>query len=123
MDVPADLPLVDADYTLTELVVTNLLENAARHAPPGSTVWVAASARRSFVQLRVADEGTGVPAWEANRVFEPFYRGAGSRSSGVGLAICRAVVEAHGGKTTVGPRPGGGATFALTLPVRAAGGP
>jgi two-component system sensor histidine kinase KdpD len=118
VEIPADLPLVDGDYTQIDQLVTNLLENAARYAPPGSLVRVGASEREAFVELRVADEGIGVPDWERRRIFEPFRTGEGSRSSGVGLAICRAIVEAHGGTIDVDRTPGGGATFIVTLPVR-----
>lgn len=116
-EVPPDLPLVDGDYSQLGQVVTNLLENAARHAPPGSTVRVGARSFGSRVEVRVADEGIGVPDYQAAALFEPFRRGEGSASSGVGLAICKAVVEAHGGTIGVERTPGGGATFAFTLPV------
>ena len=120
VEMPPDLPLVDGDYTQLELVLTNILENAGRYAPPGSTVRIAARPKGDLVQVRIADEGFGVPDWERDRIFEPFRRGEGSRSSGVGLAICRAVVEAHGGTIGVERTPGGGATFVFTLPVRRA---
>ncbi len=118
-----DLPLVDGDYTQLEQVVTNLLENASRHAPPGSIVRIggrslATTDGGAQVEIWVADEGIGVPEWERLRVFEPFRRGEGSRSSGVGLAICKAVIEAHGGRIRADRTPGGGATFAFTLPAR-----
>src|SRR5436305_1843556 len=118
VDIPADLPLVDGDYTQLDQVVTNLVENAARHAPPASLVRISAEERNGAVELRVADEGIGVPDWERKRIFEPFRKGEGSRSSGVGLAICKAIVEAHGGTIEVDRTPGGGATFIFTLPVR-----
>jgi two-component system sensor histidine kinase KdpD len=120
VDLPADLPLVDGDYTQLEQVVTNLLENASRHAPPGSIVRIGGRrlASGGQVELWVADEGIGIPEYERQRVFEAFRRGEGSRSSGVGLAICKAVVEAHGGSIRVDRTPGGGATVAFTLPVR-----
>jgi two-component system sensor histidine kinase KdpD len=124
VDIPEDLPLVDGDYTQLEQVVTNLLENAARHAPATSTVTVSAHADphdAGFVALVVQDEGIGIPNHERQRVFEPFRRGEGSRSSGIGLAICKAVVDAHGGRIGVDRTPGGGATFTLTLPVRPPG--
>ena len=125
---PPDLPLVDGDYTQLEQVVTNLLENAGRHAPPGSIVRIGGrrlaaagdGAGPGLVEVWIADEGIGVPEWERERVFEPFRRGEGSRSSGVGLAICKAVVGAHGGRIRVDRTPGGGATFAFTLPARRA---
>jgi two-component system, OmpR family, sensor histidine kinase KdpD len=120
VDLPPDLPLVDGDYSQLDQVVTNLLENAARYAPPGSTVRIEGSRRGDLVEVRVVDEGIGVPAHERQRIFEAFRRGEGSRSSGVGLAICKAIVEAHGGTIAVDLTPGGGATFAFTLPVRVA---
>jgi two-component system sensor histidine kinase KdpD len=120
VDVPADLPLVDADYVLLDQVVTNLLENAARHAPQKSTVRVAARATDDQVVVSVSDEGPGVLRSQAERIFEPLQRGEGSRSSGVGLAICRAIVEAHGGTIAVSPSPAGGARFTFTLPVHRA---
>jgi two-component system sensor histidine kinase KdpD len=118
VDIPPDLPLVDGDYTQLDQVVTNLVENAARHAPPASLVRISAEERNGMVELRVADEGIGVPEWERRRIFEPFRKGEGSRSSGVGLAICKAIVEAHGGTIEVDRTPGGGATFVVTLPMR-----
>jgi K+-sensing histidine kinase KdpD len=120
VDIPPDLPLVDGDYTQLEQLLTNLLENAARYAPPGSTVRIEARARRGMVEMSVADEGIGIPDFERARAFEPFRRGEGSRSSGVGLAICKATVEAHGGTIAVHRTAGGGATFVFTLPIRAA---
>jgi two-component system sensor histidine kinase KdpD len=118
VEVPPDLPLVDGDYTQLDQVVTNLMENAARHAPQASIVRVTAEERNGAVELRVADEGIGVPDWERLRIFEPFRKGEGSRSSGVGLAICKAIVEAHGGTIDVERTAGGGATFVVSLPVR-----
>jgi two-component system sensor histidine kinase KdpD len=111
-------PLVDGDYSQLDQLVTNLLENAARHAPEGSTLRIDARPRNGMIEVRVSDEGIGVPDWQRERLFEPFRRGEGSSSSGVGLAICKAIVEAHGGRIWVERTPGGGATFAFTLPVR-----
>ncbi len=120
VDLAPDLPLVDGDYSQLDQVVTNLLENAARYAPPGSTVRVAGrGVGDGEVELRVVDEGIGVPEWERARLFEPFRRGEGSASSGVGLAICKAVIEAHGGRISAERTPGGGATFVVRLPARA----
>jgi two-component system sensor histidine kinase KdpD len=117
LDVPADLPLVDGDYTQLEQVFTNLLENAARYAPPRSTVRIRARPAGGMVEVAVADEGPGIADHERARIFEPFRRGEGSRSSGIGLAICKAIVEAHGGTIGVERTPGGGATFVVRLPV------
>lgn len=118
VDVPADLPLVDADYSQLDQVLVNLLENAARHTPPRSTVRVGARAAEGHVTVWVDDEGPGVAGFEQEAVFQPFRRGAGSASSGIGLAICKAVVEAHGGTIAATGAPGGGARFEFTVPVR-----
>src|SRR5207248_360861 len=119
VEVPPDLALVDGDYTQLDQVVTNLLENAARYAPPASLVRVSAEERNGMVDLRVAEEGIRVPDWARKRIFEPFRKGEGSRSSGVGLAICKAIVEAHGGTIDVERTAGGGgATFVVSLPKR-----
>lgn len=117
LDIPDDLPLVDGDYTQLEQVFTNLLENASRYAPPRSTVRIRAREKAGMVEVAVADEGPGVAEHERARIFAPFRHGEGSRSSGIGLAICKAIVDAHGGSIWVERTPGGGATFVVRLPV------
>ena len=117
-DMPLTLPLVDADWTLVDQVVTNLLDNAVRHAPAGSRIDLAA--RRDgddWVRVTVTDQGPGIPPSEREAVFTAFRTGAGSASSGIGLAIARAVVEAHGGTISVVDGTGTGTTIAFTLPV------
>lgn len=115
---PDDLPLADADYSQLDQVVTNLLENAARYAPPKSVIRVRGRAvPPDQVAISVEDEGPGIPRHERARAFTPFERGTGSTGSGVGLAICRAIVEAHGGTLEVEDGLTGGARFVATLPV------
>lgn len=118
MELPRNLSLVDGDYTQLEQVASNLLENAARHAPPGSTIRVGGRDAGDWVELWVDDEGPGITPFERQRIFEPFRRGEGSSSSGIGLAICKAIVEAHGGVIAVDGAPAGGARFLFTLPKR-----
>lgn len=118
VDLPADLPLADADYSQLDQVLTNLLENAARHSPRRSTLRIGARRRDDMVEVWILDEGPGVAPFEAERIFQPFRRGDGSSSTGVGLAICKAIVEAHGGEITVQGAAGGGARFSFTVPVR-----
>ncbi len=114
---PPGLPLVDADYVLLDQVLTNLLENAARHSPPGGTVRIDACERGEMMEVSVSDQGSGVPSSERAQIFEPFRTGSSpQRSSGVGLAICRAIVEAHGGTITIGDASPG-ARFTFTLPL------
>jgi len=119
LEFAADLPLADADYSQVDQVVTNLLENAGRHAPRGSTVRVAGRLRGDgMLSVVVEDEGVGIPAADRAHVFESFWRGEGSTSSGVGLAICKAIVNAHGGNIAVDSGPGRGTAFVFTLPAR-----
>ncbi len=118
VDLPVDLPLADADYSQLDQVLTNLLENAARHSPRRSTLRIGARRRDDMVEVWILDEGPGVAPFEAERIFQPFRRGDGSSSTGVGLAICKAIVEAHGGEITVQGAAGGGARFSFTVPVR-----
>ena len=119
-DLPADLPLVSADGVLLEQVFVNLLENAAKYAPPGSPVEIVARAPNAgAIAIEVADRGPGIPPGDEGRLFDKFFRGpqAGSSGAGLGLAICRGVIGAHGGTIEAANRPGGGAVFRMTLPI------
>jgi K+-sensing histidine kinase KdpD len=119
VQIDPDLPLINGDPVLLDEVVSNLLENAARYAPAGSTVTLMLTATaHNTVTLIVRDHGPGVAPGSADHIFQPFWRGADSNSSGLGLAIVRAIVEAHGGKIGVVDTPGGGATFEVQLPAR-----
>ena len=118
VSIPADLPLVPFDPILMEQVLTNLLENTIRHTPPGTPVELAARRQQAGVVIEVADRGPGIPAGDEERIFEKLVHGkAPGGGVGLGLSICRAIVEAHGGHIWAENRPGGGAIFRLTLPV------
>lgn len=121
LDVPDALPMIAVDGVLLELLLINLLENAAKYSPRGSTVTVTARAGPAVVALEVSDRGKGLSAEEQARAFEAFYRGPGAsvRGTGLGLTICRAISTLHGGTLTVTDRPGGGSTFRLELPLEA----
>lgn len=114
-----DLPLVAVDYSQIDQVVANLLENAARHSPPGSVVAVDVDRVGERVRLRVTDQGPGFDASVRERLFEPFASATGSGSSGIGLAICKAVVDAHRGTITADDAPGGGARITVEVPIDA----
>ena len=120
VDVPEELPPVLVDPVRLDQVLTNLLDNARSYAADGP-VQVVVRAVGGTVELRVVDHGPGIPDSERERVFDQFYRlkGGGRRpeGTGMGLAICRGIVEAHDGTLLVETTPGGGATFVLTLPV------
>jgi two-component system sensor histidine kinase KdpD len=115
--IDADVPLVSADYTQLGQVLANLIENAARHSPSGGTVTVSAVEAAGIVEVVVVDEGKGVAVDDAAAIFEPFRTGRGSQSTGIGLAICKAIVEAHGGTIWLGAGETGGAAFHFTVPV------
>lgn len=119
IDADPALPLASADYTMVDQIVTNLLENAARHSPAGGRIIVGARAAGDRIEVSIADQGPGVATADVERLFRPFERGPDSRSSGLGLAICRAFVEAHGGQIRVEAANGAvrpGARFTFTLP-------
>src|SRR5262249_32061907 len=116
LDLPDDLPLVEADYSQIDQVVTNLLENGVRHTPAATTVGVRARAHGTEVAVTVTDGGPGIDPATRSSLFEPFVSG-NRATTGIGLAICSAVVAAHGGTLTAGDSPCGGASFRFTLPI------
>ncbi len=117
VDVPTDLPLVSVDYTQIGQVLGNLLENAARHSPSGGAVTVTATARGAMVEVVVSDEGKGIESAEMSHIFEPFRASRGSSSTGIGLAICKAIVDAHGGTIWATNGTPAGAQLHFTVPV------
>lgn len=116
---PDDLPLVPIDAVLIEQVLVNLLENAIKYTPANSPIDLSARAEGQEVVVEVADRGPGLPPGDEERIFDKFYRARLTTASGVGLglSICRAVIEAHGGRIWAENRAGGGAVFRFTLPL------
>jgi two-component system sensor histidine kinase KdpD len=117
---PRDLPLVRIDALLIERVLVNLLENAAKYTPPGSTVQLSAEVVADRLNVSVSDNGPGLTVGREEAVFQKFTRGERESATpgvGLGLAICRAIVESHQGKIVATHRPGGGARFTFTLPL------
>jgi two-component system, OmpR family, sensor histidine kinase KdpD len=117
----ADLPPVYVDATLIVQVFANLFDNVSKYTPPGTRVLVTAASDggRELVRVVVDDEGPGLPAGDPARLFEKFQRGSDEGSIagvGLGLAICQAIVRAHGGEIEAQRRDGGGARFSFTLP-------
>jgi len=117
---PLELPLVQFDAVLIERVLCNLLENAAKYTPAGSSIVVAADVRGELIHVTVYDDGPGLPQGREEAIFEKFTRGERESAKpgvGLGLAICRAIVEAHGGRIGAATSPLGGAAFEFTLPL------
>jgi two-component system sensor histidine kinase KdpD len=132
IDLAPGLPLLDLDVVLFEQLLFNLLDNAGKYAPSGTTVtlraWhdlpAAAGDARGHVCLQVMDEGPGIPPEALEKIFEKFYRAHGAdrqrAGTGLGLAVCRGFVEAMGGHIVAANRhDGAGAVFTITLPVSA----
>jgi len=117
---PDGLPLVSLDFLLVTQVLVNLLDNAMKYSPPGAPIEIAAELKEDVLQVRVADRGDGIPRDELERVFEKFYRvqrASGPKGSGLGLSICRGLIEAHGGRIWAEPRPDGGTVIVFSLPL------
>jgi two-component system sensor histidine kinase KdpD len=116
IDLPSDLPLVPFDGLLLEQVLMNLFENALKYTPKGTPLELTASESLFTVTVALADRGPGIPPGDEERIFEKFVRvhNAGS-GVGLGLAICRAIIAAHGGRIWAENREGGGAVFRFTL--------
>jgi len=115
-----DLPLVEFDSTLIERVLYNLLENAGKYTPPGTNVVMSAEIAEGEMLVSVSDAGPGIPKGQEESIFDKFTRGARESSTpgvGLGLAISRAIVEAHHGRIWAANNPGGGARITFTLPL------
>jgi two-component system sensor histidine kinase KdpD len=108
-----ELPDVDVDRTQIDQVITNLLENAVRHG--GGTIHVDAVDRGRRVEVTVTDGGRGFSAEAKAQAFELFHHSGAAGSAGIGLAVCKAIVEAHGGTIRIGDGPAGGARVSFTV--------
>jgi two-component system, OmpR family, sensor histidine kinase KdpD len=119
LNLPAESPLILVEATLILQILNNLLENAAKYTPPGTTITISAVVREENTLLVVADDGPGFPPGDPERLFEKFQRGRSESNIvgvGLGLAICRAAARLHGGDIHAMENPGGGARFEITLP-------
>jgi two-component system, OmpR family, sensor histidine kinase KdpD len=120
LQLPDGLPAVHADGALVVQVFANLLENVARHTPPGTHATIVGLVEDEFIRVLVDDDGPGFPPGDPEQLFAKFHRGRDESNmggAGLGLSICRAIVNAHGGAIHALQRPGGGARFSFTLPI------
>ncbi|MBF0126961.1 MAG: DUF4118 domain-containing protein [Magnetococcales bacterium] len=120
VDLPGEMPLIEMDTGLMERAFNNLLENAARHTPPGSAITIVAKVRGMFAEIAVEDDGPGIPPGMEKKLFDKFTRGKMEKpvsGFGLGLTIVRSIVEAHGGMIRAENRTGGGARFVVSLPL------
>jgi two-component system sensor histidine kinase KdpD len=122
---PEEIPLTPFDPVLIEQVILNLVENVIRHTPDASPVEISVCAEEGHIAVDVADRGPGVPKGDEERVFERHYQGPSHGRSdggmGLGLALCRAILAAHGGRIWLQNRPEGGAVVRFVLPIKSAG--
>jgi signal transduction histidine kinase len=123
LDLAPDTPRACHDPRRIEQVLTNLLGNAVKFASPGGSISIETRGieldGQSFVEVAVIDDGPGIAVEDCERIFEPYVRAgesSGAGGLGLGLAICKRLIEAHGGRIEVSERPGGGSRFAFTLP-------
>src|SRR5262249_28958515 len=140
-DVPDEVPPVPLDHAQIEQVLTNLIENALKYSPVGSTITIQARVRTAQqenpagqadqadreLEVRVTDQGIGIPPHELATIFSKFYRVQHVQlpwtsrrppaGTGLGLAICAAIIQAHDGRIWAESQPGAGATFIFTLPI------
>jgi signal transduction histidine kinase len=118
--VEPDLPLLHFDYVQIAQVLVNLIENAVKYTAGGTTIAVAARQVPGAVEISVHDDGPGIPREHQLRLFDKFYRvypSTAAPGAGIGLAISKGLVEAHGGRIWVESEPGSGTTFHFTLPL------
>jgi signal transduction histidine kinase len=116
VEVPADLPSIEADPVRIRQVLLNLLANALRHTPENGVISIVAQAQPQRVLIRVRDSGSGIAPEDLPRIFERFQKGSDSRGTGLGLPIARKLVQAHGGDVAIESAPGQGTEVTVWLP-------
>lgn len=120
VDIPDNLPDISFDFERIAEVITHLLENASKYSPKGSGIRVSVEHKDGEIIINVADRGSGIDSMEQSLIFDKFYRGREHRlmvhGTGMGLAISKVIVEAHGGTLSVVSQPGAGSVFSIHLP-------
>jgi two-component system sensor histidine kinase KdpD len=121
VNVSEDLPAVKMDLRRTQEIISHLLDNAAKYSPPGTQITITSEVQGNMLLTSVADQGPGIDSIDQNLIFDKFYRGRnqqmGVHGTGMGLAIAKAIVEAHGGTISLTTQLGHGSVFSFTLPL------
>jgi two-component system sensor histidine kinase KdpD len=121
IDIPSELPLVQLDFVLVERVLVNVIDNAIKYSPSDTPIEIKAHAAGAFLEIEVADRGTGIPLEDLTRIFDKFYRVQrpdNVSGTGLGLSISKGIVQAQGGFIAAENRPGGGTIITISLPLQ-----
>lgn len=123
ISIPDELIMIPVDGTLIEQVLVNLLDNAIKHTPDGSEIFLSVVPEENFVVFEVSDNGPGIPEGDVIHIFNRFYKSEKTTNTirsgiGLGLTICKSIVEAHGGSISARNKPAGGAVFRFSLPIK-----
>jgi len=121
IDIPEELPLVQLDFVLVERVLVNVIDNALKYSPADQPIDIKAHAAGAFLEVEVADRGTGIPPEDLNRIFDKFYRVQrpdNVSGTGLGLSISKGIVQAQGGFIGAENRAGGGTIISISLPLQ-----
>ena len=121
VNIPPDLPFISMDFVLISRVLVNVIDNALKYSPPGSPIEIEAHPASGYLEIEVADRGSGIPREDLSRIFDKFYRVQrpdNITGTGLGLSISKGIVEAHGGFIAAENRPGGGTTLTIALPIK-----
>jgi len=119
--IPGGLPLIPLDFVLVERVLVNVIDNALKYSPPETPIEIKANITGAFLEIDVADHGTGIPPEDLNRIFDKFYRvqrPGNVSGTGLGLAISKGIVQAQGGFIAAENRAGGGTIITISLPLQ-----
>ncbi|HTX90477.1 MAG TPA: sensor histidine kinase KdpD [Anaerolineales bacterium] len=121
IDIPPEIPLVQLDFVLIERVLVNVIDNALKYSPADSPIEIAAHTAGAFLEIDVADRGTGIPAEDLTRIFDKFYRVQrpdNVNGTGLGLSISKGIIQAHGGFIAAENREGGGTMITISIPLQ-----
>jgi two-component system sensor histidine kinase KdpD len=121
VEIPPELPLIHLDFVLIERVLVNVIDNALKYSPPEAPIEIKAHASGAFMEIEVADRGTGIPPEDLTRIFDKFYRvqrPGNVSGTGLGLSISKGIIQAHGGFIAAENREGGGTIITISIPLQ-----